>query len=348
MLGKKLISHGKKQIEKSGDIRLKRNEFSALLGEVWKESMLSKNVISGFVSTGVFPVDSTKFPEELFHPKELREYKNSRPRSEDVALPEETTNYERPNSSDQAQNPSLQGPSTTVVPCVQSQIPVALHVNTPEKSMHPVPVPKTPNTIIEIFTTEMKKVKSLSSENTAKKPRKIPRLKAEKYGEVLTTEEVLIKVKENEEKRKVKDDVPKKMNAKKTLKAGRGNVGLGLKRKLFPVNPRHFAKKKNPDLQYCEDSDNDDQDSLALQITRANTQEILYEEPQWRNIKQGRFILADFRGGPRNTTHYKYVCWVVKVDDEDGEITVNGYRRSDELSTQFMVTDNDVSVIQFH
>lgn len=40
--GKKLISHGKKQIEKRGDTRLKRTEFSALLGEVWKESMLSK------------------------------------------------------------------------------------------------------------------------------------------------------------------------------------------------------------------------------------------------------------------------------------------------------------------
>lgn len=74
---------------------MKRTEFSALLGEVWKESMLSKNVISGFLSTGVFPVDATKFPEDLFNPKELREYKNSqalvpycRPRSEDVALPE--------------------------------------------------------------------------------------------------------------------------------------------------------------------------------------------------------------------------------------------------------------------
>lgn len=78
---------------------MKRTEFSALLGEVWKESMLSKNVISGFVSTGVFPVDATKFPEDLFNPKELREYKNSRalvpycrPRSEDVALPSVSVN----------------------------------------------------------------------------------------------------------------------------------------------------------------------------------------------------------------------------------------------------------------
>jgi hypothetical protein len=44
---KKLIAHGKKQIEKNGDTRLKRSEFSALLGKVWKESMSSKNVISG-------------------------------------------------------------------------------------------------------------------------------------------------------------------------------------------------------------------------------------------------------------------------------------------------------------
>lgn len=67
--GKKLIFHGKKQIEKSDDTRLKRTEFSALLREVWKESMLSKNKIRGFVSTGVFPVDATKFSEDLFNPK---------------------------------------------------------------------------------------------------------------------------------------------------------------------------------------------------------------------------------------------------------------------------------------
>lgn len=46
--------------------------------EVWKESMKSKNIISGFQSTGLFPVDATKFPESFFNPKELMDYKKSR------------------------------------------------------------------------------------------------------------------------------------------------------------------------------------------------------------------------------------------------------------------------------
>lgn len=80
-----------------------------------------------------------------------------RPRSEDVALPEVITNHERSNSSDHAENPSLPGPSTILVACVQSQIPV----HTLEKSTHQAPAPKTPNTIIEIFTSEKKKIKSM-------------------------------------------------------------------------------------------------------------------------------------------------------------------------------------------
>jgi hypothetical protein len=73
--------------------------------------------------------------------------------------------------------------------------------STPEKRVNNESVTKTLNSIIQIFTSEMKKVQQRSAENnTARKPRKMPRLKAEKYGEVWTTQEVLLKVKENEER----------------------------------------------------------------------------------------------------------------------------------------------------
>lgn len=49
-----------------GSSRLTKSEFVELQGTVWTEAMKSDNIISGFRSTGVYPVDSTKFPQSEF------------------------------------------------------------------------------------------------------------------------------------------------------------------------------------------------------------------------------------------------------------------------------------------
>lgn len=58
---KHLIAFGKKQMGK-GTGRLTKQEFVEMLGEVWPEAMKSTNVISGFRSCGLFPVDKDRFP----------------------------------------------------------------------------------------------------------------------------------------------------------------------------------------------------------------------------------------------------------------------------------------------
>ncbi|CAH1978092.1 unnamed protein product [Acanthoscelides obtectus] len=50
----------------SGSGWLTKLEFSEVLGTVWKKSMTYENIISGFKTTGIFPVDSTKFPISEF------------------------------------------------------------------------------------------------------------------------------------------------------------------------------------------------------------------------------------------------------------------------------------------
>ena len=40
--------------------------------------MISKNVIDGFITTGIFQFDAKKFPESTISPKELNEYEKSR------------------------------------------------------------------------------------------------------------------------------------------------------------------------------------------------------------------------------------------------------------------------------
>lgn len=49
--------------------------FSQLITAVWKESMSPENIQAGFIATGIYPVDKTKFPPHLFGPVGLKEYK---------------------------------------------------------------------------------------------------------------------------------------------------------------------------------------------------------------------------------------------------------------------------------
>ncbi|KAF0705147.1 Uncharacterized protein FWK35_00037444, partial [Aphis craccivora] len=74
-------------------------------------------------------------------------------------------------------------------------------------------------------------------------------------------------------------------------------------------------------------------------------EEIEYQTPVWSDIKPGCFLLVDFIGGLRKKTHFKYVCLVKTVDEDDGEITVQGLQKEDDYSAVFSFIDNDISTI---
>ncbi|KAG5872280.1 hypothetical protein JTB14_034454 [Gonioctena quinquepunctata] len=71
---KKLIAHGKKHMG-HGAGRLKKNEFTELLVEVWKEAFTERNIFCGFVTTGIFRVNAEKFPENEFNSTNLKSEK---------------------------------------------------------------------------------------------------------------------------------------------------------------------------------------------------------------------------------------------------------------------------------
>ena len=72
--------------------------------------------------------------------------------------------------------------------------------------------------------------------------------------------------------------------------------------------------------------------------------EVQYEKPDWSNILHGKFALVGFIGGQRKKTHYKYVCCVQYVEEEQ-EISVTGYKCHSELATVFVVKENDECVV---
>lgn len=51
-----------------------RANFANQLGKIWKLGLSESNVISGFASTGVFPVDKSKYPSERFDKRLLKRY----------------------------------------------------------------------------------------------------------------------------------------------------------------------------------------------------------------------------------------------------------------------------------
>lgn len=40
------------------------------------QAFTTKNIVSGFNTTGIFPVDATKFSKKMFNPNELKIYHN--------------------------------------------------------------------------------------------------------------------------------------------------------------------------------------------------------------------------------------------------------------------------------
>lgn len=100
-------------------------------------------------------------------------------------------------------------------------------------------------------------------------------------------------------------------------------------------------------MQLCDDkvSDYNSDDNIP--------EEVQYQTPVWTNIKPGTYLLVQFdRNGSvscRKKTRFSYVCCVLRVDDDDGEIIVQGMKKEKILGanggTQFCMKENDMSSI---
>lgn len=94
------------------------------------------------------------------------------------------------------------------------------------------------------------------------------------------------------------------------------------------------------DAVYHSSEDDCNDNSLDLSI-----EEVIYNTPIWSQIKPGVFLLVDFIGGNRKKQHFKYVCLVKCVDEDDGDILVQGLKKYNEIGTDFYIVENDLSDI---
>lgn len=95
---KLLIKFGKEMVGK-GIGRLTKGTFSEILGTLWSTSMKHENIVSGFVSTGLFPYNKTQFPDSEFDPVDLEKYyKNVHDDNSEENLPSNSEHYLQKNS----------------------------------------------------------------------------------------------------------------------------------------------------------------------------------------------------------------------------------------------------------
>lgn len=386
----KLIIFAKKQLEKRESGRLSKCHFAELLGEVWKSSMKRENIVKGFSSTGIFPHNLAKFPESLFDPIDLAQYKNKKQTMSSEAG--NTSVNERPSTSHSSSNiddiplTSLNNDNVETFPDTNEEMPyIPDSNNQPSLSSKILPsaeklqlsLTHSPQSIIEIFSSKLHS-KPVQSEPVAKRKEVIPRLKPLKYGEILTSQEVLIKQKEAEELRANKNKGKSTKRTNKNKKAQNEPVIGDTDQHELPANKecaenassQRLCNKRNQldksgskrkktghekiadddddfpmETTLCDDDSDDDLETYSGSISIDATPEIEYESPVWSNITLGKFLLVDFKGGRRNQTHYTYVCRVEEVDDEEGEIVVQAYRKRNSLSTEFSTIPKDISGI---
>jgi hypothetical protein len=184
----------------------------------------------------------------------------------------------------------------------------------------------TPTDIVSIFSNKLiEYIQSISSGEFESKIN--TRLKTAKYGEVLTTLDVKKRLKEAESNKLAKLNEPK---------GPRGRPKK--KRETTPLEDNII----NEDHVSLSDSSDDEYYDGPLDTS---VNEIEYEPVVWALIKAGVFILVDVIGGARKKTHYKYVCCVQNVDDEDGDVLVQGFKKEDHIGKVFMLKDNDIFTI---
>lgn len=158
-----------------------------------------------------------------------------------------------------------------------------------------------PRDIVDIFSNQLLQYKQQNSTTADVGKTPTPRLKTVRYGEVLTTSEVLNRLKEAQEKKIMKKLAGKRGRPKKPLE----NIA---------VTTVETSSEEEPEIcNLSISSNNFNDDPLDLV-------EVIYQRPEWSLIQLWVYILVDFLGGLRNKHHYKYICCVVSVDDDDGEI----------------------------
>ena len=210
--------------------KLSKSEFADLLCETWNRGFKPATIISGFVSTGIYPVNRMKYPLSRFDPVKLAKYKQEKQNANQHQgmtniLQEPSQEHSNDSKSSETEVDGLNGG-----PC--NNIPRKIHIleniclkqpNLEEKSI--IQQAKEPNESLSPQIPEenpslpgcsfesilLNKVKKTSASVA-------PRRKVDIRAKVVTTEEFLQGIKQKADERNAKENNKKKEKAIQNLK----------------------------------------------------------------------------------------------------------------------------------
>lgn len=208
-----LFNHGKTKMG-NGPSRLAKKEFAELLGTVWS-SIRCNNIVHGFSSTGLFPLDETKVPEDMFEPQHLARYRMRRDAQHTVR----SENVDNENCVSPLNEVIVDTGFSRVgeiVPCDDNEIDMVLDLSL-KKPKDTGETSSKARDLVEIFSQSISS-NTVASINPMKQVGIGTRLKHHTYGEVLTSNEVLERLMEAEENKKMKRPLKEKKAKKVTMR----------------------------------------------------------------------------------------------------------------------------------
>nr|CAD7431260.1 unnamed protein product [Timema monikensis] len=313
---KTLVEFGKKQVG-VGCGRLTKEKFSEFLGKVWKEGMKPANIKNGFKTTGIFPFEPLKFDRELFHPSKLEAYEAKKTKEENkrrgaekrqfVGLEEPTAVASKhPSPSKRLFEASTSAQADTEeIQAVALDLSLRIHGETPEK----------PASMIDIFASKIKNIpqrKELDELRPKTSAQNI-RLKRQKYAEVLTTEEVIDRLKDAEASK------IKKNNAKEDKKRKRQEKQM-TKKKNTTESETEDEDDPEPVLNSGSEDNNLDQESCDDTFDSIDVEDFL-EPLAGTEAKIEDFVLVEFKkSNPKEKCIY-YIGKVTTVLEHELQIS---------------------------
>ncbi|KAF6207286.1 hypothetical protein GE061_018527 [Apolygus lucorum] len=299
------------------------------------------------VFKGLFPLDEAKIPEDLFDPQDLARYRQRRSTAEKVIASSHSAS-----ENDKERIPDFLIPDITdmvddecfsrgeIVPFNDEDSNVALDLTMPlrKSDLEDEQAPSTSHTVNDMVSIFSKSIsKTTFATKSPVKTGTGTRLKHQTYGEVLTTDDVLLRLREAQEKKATKVTKRKKSNecdGKKNEKPK--------KAKKPSAKEADSESEEEEELQILESDGEEEEemdwDSYLKNMEEEQLEEVTYIEPRGVNILPNTFVMVEIMGGKRGKTKYCYLC---RVDKVSNELEVTGLKSVNSRKSKFKLVEND-------
>lgn len=339
--------------------RLQKNEFVDLLCSIWHQGLSPENVISGFKSTGIFPLDRSKYPTDRLDPQKLARHSvdKNRPNAgrEQIAATDNNDIVSTPNESHRVDsspangfeaaperrssegNPrqELQNSTDDCSPNLRLSPVFFLHgeraatspdqpsastqTNATTSSQSSTSCTCSGHSSVDVSPT----FENLLLQKISKSnPTNKCRRKIDTGAAVITSEDYLKKITEKNKDRQGAKEKPRPTKA--------------VKRKIIAESN---SSSSDEDWLASGDSLED------INLLDADESSCFQPDSSDYTPNCGDFVLTVFKGGKRSSISYRYVCVVQKILDEH-EVEVQCFKSVEGKKSTFKIIDGDISAVK--